>query len=93
MVLPEVLYHGTAAPYHEAILRDGLSKMARHHVHMSADMATARTVGQRHGRLVLFAVAAGPMNRAEHLFYQADNGVWLADEVPTVYLQLLDEER
>ena len=93
VVPPEVLYHGTAAPYQESILRDGLSKMARHHVHMSADVATARTVGQRHGRLVLFAVAAGPMNRAGHLFYQADNGVWLADEVPTVYLQLLDEER
>ncbi|MCI1186845.1 RNA 2'-phosphotransferase [Hymenobacter sp. DH14] len=86
---PEVLYHGTAIQHKENILRDGLRKMARHHVHLSADVATARTVGQRHGRLVVFAVAAGAMHRAGHSFFQADNGVWLTDEVPAAHLQLL----
>ena len=88
---PEVLYHGTAVQHQAAILRDGLLKMSRHQVHLSADVATARTVGSRHGRLVMFAVAAGAMHRAGHPFYQADNGVWLADEVPPTYLQLLPE--
>lgn len=91
VVPPEVLYHGTAVQHQAAILRDGLRKMARHHVHLSADLATARAVGQRHGRLVLFEVAAGAMHRAGHTFYQADNGVWLADEVPAAYLRLLPE--
>ncbi|MDB5269287.1 MAG: 2-phosphotransferase, partial [Hymenobacter sp.] len=58
---PEVLYHGTAVQHQAAILRDGLQKMSRHHVHLSADVATARTVGSRHGRLIMFAVAAGSM--------------------------------
>lgn len=62
--------------------------MARHHVHLSADVATARTVGSRHGRPVVFIVAAGEMHRAGALFYQADNGVWLTDEVPTAYLRV-----
>jgi putative RNA 2'-phosphotransferase len=84
---PEVLYHGTATRHQEAILRDGLQKMARHHVHLSADMATARNVGARHGRVILFQVDAGQMHRDGRLFYQADNGVWLTDEVPTTYLQ------
>lgn len=89
VVPPEVLYHGTAAQHQEAIVRDGLRKMGRHHVHLSANVATARTVGRRHGRLVLFEVAAGPMHRAGFPFYQADNGVWLTDEVPAAYLQQL----
>lgn len=86
---PEVLYHGTAVQHQEAIQREGLRKMTRHQVHLSADLATARTVGSRHGRLVVFAVAAGAMHRAGYSFFQADNGVWLTDEVPAAHLQLL----
>lgn len=88
---PEVLYHGTAVPHQEAILQEGLRKMSRLQVHLSADVATARTVGQRHGRLVMFEVAAGQMHRDGRLFYQADNGVWLTDEVPVDYLQIVNK--
>lgn len=88
---PEVLYHGTAAPHQADIEQQGLRRMGRHHVHLSADVATARAVGSRHGRVVVFRVAAGEMHRAGHSFYQADNGVWLAEEVPVAYLALLDE--
>ncbi|MGY3087859.1 putative RNA 2'-phosphotransferase [Hymenobacter sp. UYAg731] len=91
VVPPEVLYHGTAVQHQENILREGLRKMARHQVHLSADVATARTVGQRHGRLVLFEVAAGLLHRAGQSFYQADNGVWLTDEVSAAYLRQLPE--
>jgi putative RNA 2'-phosphotransferase len=87
---PEVLYHGTAIQHQDSILREGLQKMSRHQVHLSADLATARTVGQRHGRLVLFEVAAGALHRAGHAFYQADNGVWLTDAVPAKYLHVVD---
>jgi putative RNA 2'-phosphotransferase len=88
---PDELYHGTATRHQEAILRDGLQKMNRHHVHLSADVATARNVGARHGRPVIFTVAAGQMHQAGRLFYQADNGVWLTDEVPAAYLQIGEE--
>ncbi len=88
---PETLYHGTAARFQAVIQAEGLRKMARHHVHLSADVAMARTVGSRHGQPVVFAVAAGELHRAGAPFYQADNGVWLTDEVPAAYLQVTTE--
>lgn len=35
---PEVLYHGTGHGAVQAILRAGLCKMSRHHVHLSAEI-------------------------------------------------------
>ena len=58
---PEELYHGTPERSLEKILRDGLLKMRRHHVHLSPDEATARKVGTRRGRPVMLAVDAAAM--------------------------------
>jgi putative RNA 2'-phosphotransferase len=88
---PEVLYHGTASQHQADIQHDGLQKMSRQQVHLSADVPTARTVGSRRGRPVIFAVAARQMQADGFAFYQADNGVWLTDEVPPAYLQLVAE--
>ncbi|HMA34208.1 MAG TPA: RNA 2'-phosphotransferase [Chloroflexia bacterium] len=88
-VPPDLLYHGTAEPAVESIMRNGLSKMARHHVHLSREPATARTVGARHGRPVILVVAAAAMHRAGFTFYCAANGVWLVDAVPPEYLRPL----
>ena len=84
---PDVLYHGTGHRAVESIRRDGLRKMARHHVHLSRDVETAQKVGARHGRPVVFAVAAAAMHGAGHVFYCSENGVWLVDEVPPEYLR------
>lgn len=86
---PEFLYHGTAEPALAAIQAEGLKKMARHHVHLSANPDTAKAVGSRHGRPVNFQVAAATMHRNGFSFYCADNGVWLVDHVPTDYLTCL----
>jgi putative RNA 2'-phosphotransferase len=86
---PPLLYHGTAEAKVEAIRRDGLYKMARHHVHLSIDVPTARKVGGRHGRPVVFEVDAAAMHRAGHTFYVSANGVWLTDRVPPEYLEPL----
>lgn len=86
---PTVLYHGTAPAARPAIWREGLLKMKRHHVHLSADEATARRVGARRGRPVLLAVAAGALHAAGGVFYQAGNGVWLTEHVPPPYLREL----
>jgi putative RNA 2'-phosphotransferase len=59
--------------------------MARHHVHLSSNRETARAVGARHGRPVVFAVDAAAMRDAGHLFYCSDNGIWLVDHVPPAY--------
>jgi putative RNA 2'-phosphotransferase len=87
---PALLYHGTTADTVAAIQSGGLKKMARHHVHLSADVATARKVGSRHGRPVVFVVDAPALSRDGHLFYCSANGVWLVDSVPPQYLSLLE---
>ena len=86
---PEALYHGTGAQTVEAIWREGLRKMRRHHVHLSSDTATALKVGARHGPPAVFAVAAGAMARDGTTFYRSDNGVWLVEAVPPRYLSLI----
>lgn len=86
---PPVLYHGTGEPAVEAIEAGGLSRMKRHHVHLSADVETARRVGARHGRPAVFAVDAARMAEAGHEFYVSSNGVWLTDSVPAEYLRRL----
>ncbi|HEX8203911.1 MAG TPA: RNA 2'-phosphotransferase, partial [Isosphaeraceae bacterium] len=89
---PGVLYHGTGHRAAEAIARQGLRKMGRHHVHLSGDVETARKVGARHGRPVVFAVDAAAMRRAGHTFYRSANGVWLVDDVPAVFLRPIGQE-
>jgi len=83
---PEILYHGTATQFVESILKSGLDKRKRTHVHLSADRETARKVGQRHGKPVIFEVAAQEMLGAGHAFYLSENGVWLTDVVPAEFL-------
>lgn len=85
---PAVLYHGTATRFLDAILREGLTKRQRHHVHLSADVATATNVGARHGRPVVLRVDAAAMAAAGHVFHRSENGVWLTDAVPAAFLAI-----
>lgn len=87
---PEFLFHGTGEKLVDAIRKEGLKRMARHHVHLSADKTTAHQVGQRKGRVVIFRVAAGQMHADGHEFFCSENGVWLTDRVPPEYLELVD---
>jgi putative RNA 2'-phosphotransferase len=87
---PAVLYHGTSAGAVDAILAEGLTRRARHHVHLSADVATARTVGsRRRGAVVVFEVDAAAMAAAGHVFHRSANGVWLTEAVPAGYVRVL----
>ena len=88
---PELLFHGTVAASLEAIRASGLLRMGRHHVHLSPDSTTARTVGVRRGKPVILTVAALRMHRAGHAFFLSANGVWLTDSVPARYLTVLTE--
>jgi len=85
---PDVLHHGTHEGAVAAILREGLKKMKRHHVHLSAVTETATKVGARRGKPIIFAVDAKAMNAVGHLFYRAENGVWLTDAVSPEFLKL-----
>jgi putative RNA 2'-phosphotransferase len=83
---PTVLYHGTATRFVDSILSEGLKPQSRQQVHLSADEATARRVGQRHGKPAIFKVEALRMHAKGFKFYLADNGVWLTDQVPPEFL-------
>lgn len=84
---PRVLYHGTAVRSLPNIRREGLLSMSRHDVHLSADEATARNVGARHGAPAVLTVEAAAMAADGHTFRVTGNGVWLTAAVPAQYLR------
>jgi putative RNA 2'-phosphotransferase len=88
---PAVLFHGTGERSVESILAHGLDRRRRHHVHLSADEATATKVGARHGRPVVLRVDAAAMSAAGFEFLVSDNGVWLCASVPAAYLTVVEQ--
>ncbi|MBE9119189.1 RNA 2'-phosphotransferase [Lusitaniella coriacea LEGE 07157] len=88
-VPPDVLYHGTGKQSVSLILKSGLKKMSRHHVHLSEEIKTAKRVGARHGYPVIFEVNAVAMYGEGFIFYCSENNVWLVDRVPPEYLKKL----
>jgi len=83
---PAVLYHGTATRFLESIRKQGLAPGSRHYVHLSEDVPTATSVGQRYGKSVVLAIDAARMHAQGFKFYQAQNGVWLTPSVPAQFL-------
>ncbi|WP_158828179.1 RNA 2'-phosphotransferase [Mucilaginibacter lacusdianchii] len=86
---PFILYHGTSTRFLDSILQQGLLKGNRLHVHLSADSATAKQVGMRHGKVVILEVAAGQMAKDGYVFYMSENSVWLTDQVDPGYLKII----
>ncbi len=86
---PAVLYHGTGLKYKESIDKQGLIPKSRLYVHLSGDVDTARKVGQRHGKPVIYNVDTAAMHADGYTFYRSVNGVWLTREVPARYLTFI----
>lgn len=84
---PALLYHGTAVRFVDAIRAEGLRKMARHHVHLSADEVTALAVGQRHGKPAVLVIDAATMAAEGIAFYVSANKVWLVEHVPARFIR------
>jgi len=84
---PKILYHGTARQFLASILRAGLSKRRRHHVHLHADRAVAVAVGKRRGNLALLSIDAAAMHGRGYAFYVTANDVWLTDTVPPEFIR------
>ncbi len=89
---PEFLWHGTGEKFVASIDREGLIPKSRLYVHLSADYDTAKVVGARHGKPVIYKVKSGEMQQYGYTFYQSVNGVWLTKEVPTKYLNKEEEK-
>lgn len=84
---PEYLYHGTGEKYVESINRQGLIPKSRLYVHLSKNVKTAESVGERHGSPIVYLVHSGKMYKDGYKFYLSANGVWLTKKVPVEYLQ------
>ena len=85
-VPPARLYHGTVARVLPSIREQGLLRGERHHVHLSVDAETARTVGARRGRPVILTIDAARMHSDGCAFYLSENEVWLTETVAPSYI-------
>ncbi|SFA45461.1 putative RNA 2'-phosphotransferase [Pedobacter suwonensis] len=83
---PSYLYHGTVEKFLPDIKAQGLQKMSRQHVHLSADKETAIKVGGRRGRPIILIINSKAMNKAGYKFYLSANNVWLTAVVPAEYI-------
>jgi putative RNA 2'-phosphotransferase len=90
---PAVLYHGTVERFLKSIAESGLRRGKRHAVHLSPTAETAAGVGRRRGQPVVLAIDAARMHADGYDFFCSENGVWLTEHVPAVYLSHTETER
>lgn len=83
---PRILYHGTGEKYIASIDQNGLIPKSRLYVHLSKDVETAKAVGKRHGKEVVYSINSEQMYKDGYKFYLSKNGVWLTKKVPVKYL-------
>ena len=57
------------------------------------DMETAKKVGSRHGRPVIYQIDCAGMVKDGLIFYLSANKVWLTKAVPVQYLRKVEELR
>lgn len=84
---PNTLWHGTGEKYVSSIDAQGLIPKSRLYVHLSSDIDTARNVGSRHGKPVIYAINCRAMVRDGYRFFLSANHVWLTKEVPALYMK------
>ena len=69
--------------------RRDLIPKGRLYVHLSSDMETAKKVGSRHGKPVIYEIDCRRMIEDGYHFFLSANHVWLTKEVPARYLKKL----
>lgn len=84
---PDILYHGTGEKYVPSIDVQGLIPKGRLYVHLSSDMQTAKKVGSRHGKPVIYQINCQEMVKDGFRFYLSANKVWLTKAVLARYLK------
>ena len=84
----DMLYHGTAETTVPAILKEGIIKGSRLHVHLSQTEDTAVNVGKRHGKPAVLRIDAKQMSEDGIKIYLSNNGVWLTDYVDAKYVMI-----
>jgi len=86
-VVPDKLFHGTTERARHSIKKEGLLPMGRHHVHLTDDLGTAKTVSMRRkSECCILVIDTKKMVQDGVLFYKSENGVWLVDRVDPTYI-------
>ncbi|POH71929.1 RNA 2'-phosphotransferase [Arthrobacter glacialis] len=89
-VPPEELFHGTSPASTHTILAEGLRPMGRQYVHLSKDTHTADLVGSRKApNPVILSIDAKAANLAGLPFYRGSDIVWLANQIPAEFIDIL----
>jgi len=86
---PRLLYHGTAPMNYQTIMKSGLSKMNRLHVHLTDSEDVAYDVGKRYSKYkepIILEIDSARMYTDGYIFFLSENGVWLTDNVPAKYI-------
>ncbi len=84
---PAILYHGTARKTVPLIETSGLKVMGRQYVHLSADVETAKMVGQRRDfKAIILQVKALEAYQNGIAFYTEPNGIWLSEPIPPSFI-------
>lgn len=84
----QYLYHGTATRFLDSIMKNGLEKRSRNHVHLSDNIPTAQNVGSRHGTSIVLKIDAIEMQKDGFEFFKSNNGVYLTDNIPAKYITI-----
>lgn len=85
---PVDIYHGTSEAISGVIMKRGLSKMNRTHVHWSPDLKTAITVGKRHSdKISIFKLKSLEFIESGGSIYLSENGVYLTGDVDPKFLE------
>ncbi len=86
---PAFLYHGTSITLKDTLLKQGIKKMSRTHVHLSPDSLTATQVGKRKDKnIILLKIDGNKMIKDGFDIFISENGVYLTDFVPAKYISL-----
>ena len=85
---PDILYHGTAETTVPTILKEGIVKGNRLHVHLSQTEETAAKIGKRYGKPYVLRINTKQMSEDGIKFYLSNNGVWLTEYVNVKYIKL-----
>lgn len=94
---PELLYHGTNSTAARKIIESGcISKMKRHHVHLTEDPQVAWKSACRWSSAMptVMVIKAHRMYEDGKSLGKTVNDVWCVDKVPTRYIyQVISEEK